>query len=148
MGIFQRIPKLCSDPPEPGGVSPACGSERGAPTAVDISIARKRLEEMLADLNRSIAILKGEAPEPGGLDYDQHPADAGTSLSDADRSEAALEAMEGHRSVVLAALSRLESGTYGRCVGCGKPVPEGRLEALPDAARCVACQSRYDRARR
>jgi DnaK suppressor protein len=115
---------------------------------VDIATARKRLEEMLADLDHSTAILKGESPEPGGLDYDHHPADAGTSLSDADRSEAALEAMKRQRSAVLAALIRLDSGLYGQCVGCGKPVPEGRLEARPDAARCMVCQSSHDRVRR
>jgi RNA polymerase-binding transcription factor DksA len=27
-------------------------------------------------------------------------------------------------------------------------VPEGRLEARPEAARCVRCQAKYDRMRR
>ncbi|MGI8330972.1 TraR/DksA family transcriptional regulator [Actinomadura scrupuli] len=115
---------------------------------MDTATARKRLEGMLADLDRSISILKGESPEPDAPDYDHHPADAGTSLSDADRSEAAQQAMERQRSAVLAALRRLEGGEYGRCVGCGKPVPEGRLEARPDAARCVACQAQYDKSLR
>jgi RNA polymerase-binding transcription factor len=115
---------------------------------VDTTVARKRLEEMIADLDRSIAILQGEHPEPAAPEYDHHPADAGTSLSDADRSEAALEAMEGQRSAVLAALRRLDEGVFGRCVDCGKPVPEGRLEARPDAARCVSCQAEYDKSLR
>jgi len=34
----------------------------------------------------------------------------------------------------------MKEGTYGQCVDCGKPVPEGRLEARPEASRCVACQ--------
>jgi RNA polymerase-binding transcription factor DksA len=115
---------------------------------VDIAIARKRLEGMLIDLDRSIAILKGESPEPARSEYDHHPADAAANLSDADRSEAALQAMERQRSVVQAALRRLDGGQYGLCVDCGKPVPEGRLEARPDAARCVACQAEYDKSRR
>ena len=36
-----------------------------------------------------------------------------------------------------AALKRIENGTYGRCVVCGQPIPEKRLEAIPWAARCV-----------
>jgi RNA polymerase-binding transcription factor DksA len=103
---------------------------------------------MLADLDRSIAILKGEHPDPGAFGYDNHPADAGTNLSDADRIEAALEAMERQRGAVAAALERILGGTYGECVGCGKPVPEGRLDARPEAARCVICQSKHDRAYR
>jgi DnaK suppressor protein len=103
---------------------------------------------MLADLDRSIAILKGEHPDPGASGYDNHPADAGTNLSDSDRAEASLDAMQRQRSTVLAALRRIVTGTYGQCVDCGRPVPEGRLEARPDAARCVACQSKHDKARR
>ncbi len=115
---------------------------------MDTATARYRLEAMLCDLDRSIAVLKGEHPDPGRSSYDSHPADAGTSLSDADRIQAGLEAMERQRSAVLAALHRLEEGTYGQCVDCDKPVPEGRLEARPDASRCVACQAKHDRAYR
>jgi DnaK suppressor protein len=103
---------------------------------------------MLADLDRSIAILKGEHPDPTAFGYDNHPADAGTTLSDADRIEAALEAMGQQRDAVAAALVRLAAGAYGECLGCGHQVPEGRLDARPEAARCVNCQTKYDRAHR
>lgn len=108
-----------------------------------LDTAQKRLEEMLADLERSIAVLQGEHPEA-----EHHTADAGASLSDTDRIEAALEAMRRQRAAVLAALARTRAGTYGKCVDCGLPVPEGRLEARPEAARCVACQAKRDRRRR
>jgi RNA polymerase-binding transcription factor DksA len=49
---------------------------------------------------------------------------------------------------VLGGLRRIEQGTYGVCADCGAAVPAGRLEARPDAARCVACQSKRDRLRR
>lgn len=39
------------------------------------------------------------------------------------------------------ALSRVDAGTYGVCVGCGRPIGAERLEAMPDAATCVACAS-------
>jgi DnaK suppressor protein len=106
-------------------------------------IVLKRLEEMLAGLDRSIAILQGEHPET-----EQHTADAGASLSDTERIDAALDAMRRQRAEVMAALARVQAGTYGRCVDCGHPVPDGRLEARPEAARCVACQSKRDRSRR
>ncbi|SEF83458.1 dksA/traR C4-type zinc finger [Thermomonospora echinospora] len=120
----------------------------GVRTTVDTAVAHHRLEAMLVDLDRSIALLKGENPGPGEPGFDKHPADAGADLSDADRVEAVLEALRRQRNAVLAALQRVAAGTYGRCVTCGKPVAEGRLEARPEAARCVACQARYDRARR
>ncbi|MFI0355462.1 TraR/DksA family transcriptional regulator [Actinomadura sp. 9N407] len=110
---------------------------------MDTAIARSRLEAMLTDLDRSIAILKGEHPG-----RESSAADAGSGLSDSDRVEAALDSMERHRTAVSAALERLLDGTYGHCLGCGQPVPEGRLEARPDAARCVVCQTKHDRAMR
>ena len=107
---------------------------------MDAAAARSRLEAMVEDLDRSIAILRGESPE-----REHSPADAGSGLSDRDRVEAALDSLRRHRAAVQAALDRLAAGSYGRCVGCGDAVPEGRLEARPDAAKCVRCQTRYDR---
>jgi DnaK suppressor protein len=35
------------------------------------------------------------------------------------------------------ALGRIEDGTYGTCVVCGKPIGEERLEAIPYARLCI-----------
>jgi RNA polymerase-binding transcription factor DksA len=116
---------------------------------VDTATARKRLEEMRDDLDRSIAVLRGEQPADDGTSgYPADPADAGANLSEADRTLAVLEAAQRQRSQVLDALDRLDGGSYGTCIGCDRPVPAGRLEARPEAARCVACQSKADRLRR
>jgi DnaK suppressor protein len=40
------------------------------------------------------------------------------------------------------ALERIDSGTYGLCVGCGVPIPEERLKAVPWAALCVPCSAK------
>jgi len=37
------------------------------------------------------------------------------------------------------AFVRIESGDYGRCELCKKPIPLARLEALPAAATCLPC---------
>jgi len=37
------------------------------------------------------------------------------------------------------ALTLFDSGEYGICTGCGKDIPDARLEALPDARMCVPC---------
>lgn len=113
---------------------------------MDISTARKRLEEMRDELERSISYLQG--PEPlGGAGYPADAADAGASLTENDRAEAILHSARGQRDGVLAALGRIEQSHYGRCIDCGHDIPEGRLEARPDAARCVACQAKQARRR-
>ncbi len=111
---------------------------------MDTSIALKRLEEMRDDLDRSISVLQGEHPGPvAGPGYPQDAADAGSVLSEADRTEAVLLSARTQRDGVLAALDRIQDNSYGRCVDCGRQIPEGRLEARPDAARCVDCQAKY-----
>ena len=42
------------------------------------------------------------------------------------------------------AIERLERGTYGICENCVAPIPLERLEAIPYATRCAACQSEVE----
>ena len=39
------------------------------------------------------------------------------------------------------ALSRLDAGTYGICEGCGKDIPQDRLQALPATGYCIKCSA-------
>lgn len=116
---------------------------------MDTTTARKRLEEIRGEIERSISVLTGEYDhEARTSGYPQDPADAGSNLSESDRSEAMLAAAKSQRTDVLDALRRIELGTYGTCADCGAGVPEGRLEAKPEAARCVKCQAKRDRMQR
>jgi DnaK suppressor protein len=112
---------------------------------VDTATAGKRLERARDDLDRSMAVLRGEKPDGIVADAPQDPADAGTRLSEADRTEAVLASASFQRAEVLNALQRIQEGTYGTCVDCRALIPEGRLEARPEASRCVGCQSKRDR---
>src|SRR4051812_13495070 len=42
---------------------------------------------------------------------------------------------------VDAALRRLDTGSYGACRSCRRPIPVVRLEAVPEATQCVSCAS-------
>ncbi len=112
---------------------------------MDTATAGKRLEQARDELDRSIAVLRGEKPDGIVADAPQDPADAGTRLSEADRTEAVLASASSQRAQVLNALQRIQEGTYGTCVDCRALIPEGRLEARPEASRCVGCQSKRDR---
>jgi DnaK suppressor protein len=62
----------------------------------------------------------------------------------------ALDLSEATRDVnelrdVDAALRRIENGTYGDCLDCGASIEYARLKAYPIAARCVECQSQYEK---
>ena len=113
---------------------------------MDEKVARERLEGLLAELERSASMLHHNGSDDTGelTTFDQHPADSGTNLADADREEASLEVLLGQQERVREALARLDAGTYGRCVDCGRELPDERLEARPEAERCVDCQQRVE----
>lgn len=47
---------------------------------------------------------------------------------------------------VQAALQRIAAGTYGECTDCGIQIPAARLQATPEAPRCIRCQEKIERA--
>ncbi|MCA1825208.1 MAG: TraR/DksA family transcriptional regulator [Mycobacteriales bacterium] len=110
---------------------------------VDLDVARRRLTELLAELDSSSGVLgrNGEASDPGELTVvDQHPADAASDLANAESDEALLGLLHDQQAQYRAALARIDAGSYGKCVSCGDALPDERLEARPEAARCVSCQ--------
>ena len=44
-------------------------------------------------------------------------------------------------AAIDAALGRVDAGTYGTCEACHQPIPEARLEAVPEATLCVGCKT-------
>ena len=58
-------------------------------------------------------------------------------------------ALDDHESAALnqidAALARMEAGVYGECVDCGKGIGLARLQAAPQALRCIGCQEIFER---
>jgi DnaK suppressor protein len=47
---------------------------------------------------------------------------------------------------VRAALQRIEDGTYGFCIDCGRPIDAARLDAVPWTPYCREDQEKHDRA--
>ena len=43
------------------------------------------------------------------------------------------------------ALERIERGKYGKCIHCGSPILEKRLQAVPWARHCLRCQDLNER---
>lgn len=48
---------------------------------------------------------------------------------------------------VRAALGRMDTGTFGICLGCQENINPRRLAAVPWASYCIACQEAADRER-
>ncbi|TFE31755.1 TraR/DksA C4-type zinc finger protein [Cohnella luojiensis] len=75
---------------------------------------------------------------------DNHPADAGSEMYERSKDLALLEKEAFRLDRVEAALERMDTGEYGRCVACGKFIPVERLEALPTAIYCIEHEPRQE----
>lgn len=95
---------------------------------------RQEIADLDADLLESLEDTSGESP------HDQHMAE--TAAATLGR-EIDLSLQENARATLLQidrALEKLESGSYGQCDKCGKPLSDGRLDAAPFATLCVDCK--------
>lgn len=58
-------------------------------------------------------------------------------------------AIDEHETAELiaidSALARLADGSYGECTDCACRIPLARLQATPEAARCIACQEKIEK---
>ena len=78
--------------------------------------------------------------ETGEETYDNHLADSATATLNREIDYSLEENSEHVLGAVNEALERIENGTFGTCVRCGKQIAEERLEAIPYATRCIDCQ--------
>ena len=78
--------------------------------------------------------------------YDNHLADSATATLNREIDYTLEENSEHVLGALNDALERIENGTFGKCVRCGRQIAEERLEAIPYATRCIDCQRLAERA--
>jgi DnaK suppressor protein len=110
----------------------------------DPAATRATLE---AERDRLRAELGEEIRAPGQMTYGSQAA-AASQVFEQQRDLALRDRAEQHLALVDAALARLDDGSYGACLRCGKAIAPERLEALPWAAHCIVCQGEIDKGRR
>lgn len=104
------------------------------------------LRERVLRAARDIVDADADAGELSNAAGDQHLADHAGEMLDREVDASLGENAELIVREIDAALERLEAGTYGVCVRCGRPIPEERLTALPYAVLCVPCRQQEERA--
>jgi hypothetical protein len=104
---------------------------------------RELLRRRLADRAQELLDEISAALRGGGLALDPHEPES-------DDNEAAVIAASADRDAIElaeieAALERMRAGTYGTCPDCGRSLPWARLEAKPEALRCLDCEAVSER---
>jgi len=94
----------------------------------------KRIEDKAAGRDRLHS-------EQAGQDFDEPGGDAATETVERAQSMAVGASLREQLDEVMAALEKIEKGTYGICDSCGKPITKKRLSVLPWATLCKECRS-------
>jgi DnaK suppressor protein len=108
---------------------------------------KQKLEHQRADLLAQIAQQRGGTASRADMaaEHFAHNEDSDAQVSTARDLEFAINEHEtAELGAIDAALMRLIAGTYGRCIDCGATIPDARLNAAPDAARCIGCQEKTE----
>ena len=112
----------------------------------EIAHFKKRLEELKAQLMRTVQVTKEAVTQPDeAKGYSQHSADEGT---DDFVKNINLEVTNKEFNVIRQidrALEKIEEGTYGICDITNEEIPLKRLEAIPYATMTVKAQERFEK---
>jgi DnaK suppressor protein len=115
--------------------------------AAFLASQRQLLLDERANYIRSAEVLKAQADslalehEPGDVQFDEEGGEGGTSNVDRELDLVLSAQARAAATEIDRALAKIQAGTYGLCEQCGQPIPDARLQALPQAALCVACKS-------
>ena len=115
---------------------------------INLEQIKKRLEAKRAELQENIEGLTEAHPRPvGAIEASEGPQDfeeIAVDFLETQQEQSLLVNEQALLTEVERALERIEQGTYGKCVDCGQPIPERRLEAIPWAARDVKCEEKLE----
>ena len=104
----------------------------------DIAAVKARLEAQLAELEGRRDRIARDLAEPLNPDSSEQAVE----MEDDDSLQGQATLLSREIASVKRALTRIENGTYGTCVGCGADIAPKRLEARPEAALCIQCASK------
>lgn len=74
------------------------------------------------------------------------PLDTNQHIFECEMASRGLSINASRSRYLRAAIARVDEGTYGICVDCEEPIAPRRLEAVPWACRCRACQESFESA--
>ncbi len=90
-----------------------------------------------AELEEQMGLVSAQPDEQGSISFGKRVGE-GTSMAVDRLSQVGVhDKLQVTLADVDRALVKLEEGSYGTCDGCGKPIGDGRLQALPWAVLCV-----------
>ncbi|MEI8130346.1 MAG: TraR/DksA C4-type zinc finger protein [bacterium] len=78
-----------------------------------------------------------EATAQGGSEIEADPNTSASRFEEFEENSAVIVPLEERLKQVVAALSKVETGKYGKCRVCNNPIEEERLAVNPAAETCM-----------
>jgi DnaK suppressor protein len=119
--------------------------------SIDVRVFRQRLERERERLEHARQVVNhtGSLLEETGdlaIGAGDHLADSASETFLRELDGGLDENAEHVLAEIDAALRRIEEGTFGTCVVCGRDIGEERLEAVPYATLCIDDKRALERA--
>ncbi len=105
---------------------------------------RKIIEDEIKHLLSEIELLK-ERAKPVAPDNAIGRLSRMEAINEKSVCEANLSSAKLRVEKLQQAIKRLENDDFGICAICEEPIPERRLELIPESTVCVRCLERRDR---
>jgi RNA polymerase-binding transcription factor DksA len=107
-----------------------------------VQAAEKQLRHDLQSVEKELADLGATADGSVKVLLDEGFADAAQTTSERAQVLSLVDGLRQRLGDLIAALERIEKGTYGTCVQCGRDIAPERLEAIPAVPLCIKCKQR------
>lgn len=110
----------------------------------DIEVMRKQLKAKRREVLEGVS----RAREMGSVETESGAPDIADRATSAFQREFSFALSENEGKLLRMiddAIARLDNGRFGLCVHCEQPIERQRLQAIPWARHCIACQELQDR---
>ncbi|GHA98881.1 DNA-binding protein [Streptomyces tendae] len=140
------VPKARGTAADPGDLAVRPGEEPWTPQEVEEARGELQSEadRLRTEIDTSERSLQGMMRDSGDGAGDDE-ADTGSKNITREHELALAATAREVLTQTERALERLDTGTYGLCENCGKPIGKARMQAFPRATLCVECKQKQER---
>ncbi|QDU56348.1 TraR/DksA family transcriptional regulator [Aeoliella mucimassa] len=115
----------------------------------DMQVYKQRLLALRARLRGDVSAMADAALRKSGLEGDNssmpiHMAELGSENYEQEFTLSLVATEEDTLQQIDAAISRVDQGTFGKCVECDGVIPKTRLNAIPFAPMCIKCAEKFE----
>ena len=109
-----------------------------------INIQKSERIQEIESLSERMDIASSDLVNENSI-YSLHMADQGTDAMEREKNFLFAQRHDDYIKKLDEALKRIDDGTYGVCVVCGKLIEKQRLEAVPTTQKHVDCKNKEKR---